>query len=324
MRGQLRNFAHAGLCATLRLILEPRAKAIGLRVVQKSFEPKLSDHFPIKAGKSPSVKDRDLNEHQGVHVEKRADVAVLDDVGGRNICIDATMAAGRSKVAQALYSKRKGPWAGAAATQAEITKASGYNKLFDVSNSSAEFPIAAVNGSEMWFVGVDTSGGIGDEAMNVINEVATWNLVDFDTDKKRILQQISVNVQTSRAQQILMTRNQLSVDDKPTFSFTGCFGNDLPVVDPPSFKPRAGLVQLSSCDFLTQEVSQGDNSRAFDCDLTPVTSPIRQVASLPENLEFQTQDIDSVCSTPSSPVSICLLSDTNTNNSFNLDVEFIT
>jgi hypothetical protein len=285
VRALLRNWAHAGLGDVLRRVAEPRAAAVGLKPYRKTLEPKLRQFFAFnsKASKVSVSQLKELNEHQGIHVEKRADVGLMDENGGRHICIDVTFAAGRNKAAQ--KAQKNGVKSGAAATLAEKGKAKAYAKLFDINNKPSD-DMGEWQGAEMWFFGVDTAGGLGEEAMNVVNEMASWNEVDDAVDKQRILEQISVKVQTLRAQQIIDTINRFSTDEKPTFPFVS---GTLPVLPPPTFKPLSGYEDLLSCDFATQDLSVQD-SDAED-DLMSVGSACSEgFNTISGATELQTQD----------------------------------
>jgi hypothetical protein len=243
VRNKICPKAHAGLAACLRQMMKNRAASVGMRTWDKGIEPQLKEYIALRQGRELTAKEREaLNERQGAHPNKRADVGLLDESDGEALMVDVCIAATCSKSCQ-KFNAGKDYDPTSAATLLEISKEKDYEKVFD---------IQCVNYTgKIYYCGVVSNGIPGKGAQELLAEMATWNDTDPSIDSWRMQQQLSVATQTVRAAQILTTLTEMSLDDKPTYPYKS--GEMQIHIPPPTFKPVTESEDEYPIGIITQE-----------------------------------------------------------------------
>ena len=130
----------------------------------------------------------------------------------RTILVDCTTA---SPLAKDIKVKEYRP--GKAADEAVKRKIRDYKRYFKIQENQR---------SNIFFFAVETSGGLSYEARKYVKLLAKISQGPIGLEIQRIYQELAVEIQTSRANQVYITRNRYVSDSRPspTLSVTDkCF-----------------------------------------------------------------------------------------------------
>jgi hypothetical protein len=203
IRSKIRNPAHAKLSRGLKALLAQRQKCVGYSLA--NGEPMITDYFETNLETNEEDNQNSssiqINENFMQNItNKRADIALL--YGDKTQLIDVTFTATNIQ----------------GITEYEVGKAASIGYTRKLHSYRKHFKTENVDIAELIIFSVETSGAIHPKSKDFLREIVAHTEAP-DKELGRIMQTLSVQIQTARAEQIHKSKYLYSLDVKPTFPY---------------------------------------------------------------------------------------------------------